>query len=75
MRMNIAKLQHTKPFMPPFAGTPTELEAVVQFVRWADASRPPDWPATGDDDTLEQITQWMAQAGPHAAPIRGGAAQ
>ncbi len=33
-RMNIAKLQHTKPFMPPFAGTAEELEALVQLIEW-----------------------------------------
>ena len=32
--MNIAKLQRTKPFMPPFAGNAEEVEALVQWLRW-----------------------------------------
>ena len=34
MRLNIAKLQRTKPFMPPFAGNAEEVEALVQWLRW-----------------------------------------
>ena len=63
MRMNIAKLQHTKPFMPPFAGTPEELEAVVQYVRWSGASCPSEWPIRGDAKTLVAIADWLDQAG------------
>ena len=33
-RLNIAQLQRTKAFMPPFAGTVTEVEALVQVLTW-----------------------------------------
>ncbi|MGL4422337.1 MAG: c-type cytochrome, partial [Gemmataceae bacterium] len=36
-RQNFAKLQKLKPFMPPFAGTPEELESLVQYVNWWEA--------------------------------------
>ncbi len=64
MRMNIAKLQQTKPFMPPFAGTPQELEALVQFVRWSAAGHAQTWPVSDDPETLAQISKWLAEAGP-----------
>ncbi len=63
MRMNIAKLQQTKPFMPPFAGTPAELEALVQFINWSSAGRNMDWQTSGDVKTLTRIQQWMDEAG------------
>ena len=40
-RLNIAQLQRTKPFMPPFAGTAAELEALVQVLTWRRAGMPP----------------------------------
>jgi len=63
MRMNIAKLQHTKPFMPPFAGSAEELECLVRYLKWR---------VDGDDQqaeepiqqkTLEQIETWLEEAG------------
>lgn len=42
-RLNIAQLQRTKPFMPPFAGTPAEVEAVVQYIEWEQKKRPRTW--------------------------------
>lgn len=63
MRMNIAKLQHTKTFMPPFAGTPEELEALVQLIEWSHADRPSDWPVVADDAELKQIAEWLKEAG------------
>ncbi|MEM7202465.1 MAG: cytochrome c [Planctomycetota bacterium] len=64
LRMNLAQLQRTKSFMPPFAGTPTELEALVQWLRWIAADRPRDWPTTsGDPAPLAQIRTWLDQAG------------
>jgi len=63
MRMNIAKLQHTKPFMPPFAGTSEELESLVQFVNWTSARKPNDWPASTDPRTLSTIARWIQEAG------------
>lgn len=66
MRLNIAKLQHTKPFMPPFAGTPAELEALVQFLRWRSRGQPSDWPASDSASTLTQIKTWLDEAGTQA---------
>jgi mono/diheme cytochrome c family protein len=66
MRMNIAKLQQTKPFMPPFAGTPDDVEALVQFVAWSNRGRPQEWPARTDRQTLSQIAAWLAEAGTEA---------
>ena len=62
-RLNIAKLQHTKPFMPPFAGNPEELEALVQVIGWHAAGRPAAWPEKWDPGALEQIRKWIDEAG------------
>ena len=70
MRMNIAKLQQTKPFMPPFAGTPEELEALVQYLRWWHADQPGKWPVSNDASVIAQIHRWMQQAGPNPAGRR-----
>jgi mono/diheme cytochrome c family protein len=67
MRMNIAKLQQTKPFMPPFAGTPAELEALVQFLRWNADDRPTAWPASDSAATLTRIRTWLDEAGTESA--------
>jgi hypothetical protein len=63
MRINIARLQHTKPFMPPFAGTAEELEALVQFLKWSARGKPADWPEVNDAATLAQIRRWLDEAG------------
>ncbi|MCA9115654.1 MAG: cytochrome c [Planctomycetaceae bacterium] len=63
MRMNIAKLQHTKPFMPPFAGTPAELESLVQYVRWSGRNQPLNWPTDTCREVLAQIETWLEEAG------------
>lgn len=55
-RMNFAKLQQLKPFMPPFAGTPDELEALVQYVGWLDANQPAEWP-----DSLASLSEFQQQ--------------
>lgn len=74
-RQNFAKLQKLKPFMPPFAGTPAELEALVQFVGWVEAERPAAWPdTTADADypaRLTRIRSWLVEAGPRPALVRG----
>lgn len=62
-RLNIAQLQRTKPFMPPFAGTPEELEAVVQLIGWVEAGRPADWQRSDDPTVLRQIARWLDEAG------------
>ncbi len=63
MRMNFAKLQHTKAFMPPFAGSAVELESLVQFIDWSSARRPDSWPASDDPATVAQIQNWLDEAG------------
>ena len=60
VRLNIAKLQHTKSFMPPFAGNADDVEALVQYLRWETASTPASWPTTTADP---QITRWLDEAG------------
>lgn len=62
-RLNVAKLQHTKPFMPPFAGTPEELEALVRYIEWEAASRPKEFEVTSDPAELAQIKRWLDEAG------------
>ncbi len=62
-RMNIAQLQRTKTFMPPFAGTPKELEALVQYITWYSADKPDAWPETDEPDTLAQIRDWLDDVG------------
>jgi hypothetical protein len=62
-RLNIAHLQHTKPFMPPFAGSAPELEALVQMLSWAAADEPRDWPLSESPQTLERVERWLAEAG------------
>jgi hypothetical protein len=54
--MNFAKLQQLKPFMPPFAGTPQELEALVQYVGWLTAGEPAEWP-----DSWESLSEFQQQ--------------
>ena len=62
-RLNIAQLQRTKPFMPPFAGTAEELESLVQLIGWIEAGRPAAWQESRDAAVLNQIQQWIAEAG------------
>lgn len=71
-RMNISQLQHTKTFMPPFAGTPEELEALVQLIRWSNDKEPDEWPTTGDPELYAQIQGWLEEAGTksgHQQPV------
>ena len=63
MRMNIAKLQHTKPFMPPFAGTAKELESLVQYIDWSNNGRLATWSESHNRETLARIQQWLDEAG------------
>jgi cytochrome bd ubiquinol oxidase subunit I len=61
-RMNIAKLQFTKNVMPPFAGPPEEVEAIVQWLDWLMAHEPSDWPTSDDPVVREQIAVWLEEA-------------
>jgi mono/diheme cytochrome c family protein len=78
-RMNIAKLQQTKAFMPPFAGTSAELEALVQMLSWVAADEPASWSVHEEREDLEQIQRWLDEAGTDAghasqrASLRGAA--
>lgn len=60
MRMNIAKLQHTKAFMPPFAGTARELAALVEYLSWECGAAGEE---TADAATLARIQTWLDEAG------------
>lgn len=72
-RLNIAKLQRTKGFMPPFAGNAEELEALVQLIEWDHADRPGAWPVSTSTTVLAQIDRWLDEVGtaPNIAPARG----
>ncbi len=63
LRLNIAKLQRTKGFMPPFAGSAEDVEAIVQLLRWEIADRPASWPLSADPATLAQIQKWLDEVG------------
>jgi len=63
LRMNIAELQRTKGFMPPFAGTPDEVEAVTQLLLWEEAGAPRAWPTTDDPAVRARIAAWLDEAG------------
>lgn len=76
MRHNIAMLQRTKAFMPPFAGTAADVEAVVQLLAWERDGAPTQWPrpvavAPAEPDPLPQIQRWLDEAG--TAPRTGRA--
>ncbi len=62
-RLNVAQLQRTKPFMPPFAGTAAELEAIVQLLTWWHAGTPPSWPVSADPATIARIQAWLDEVG------------
>jgi cytochrome bd ubiquinol oxidase subunit I len=70
-RMNIAKLQYTKSFMPPFAGTAAELEALVQLLEWNINGRPETWSESSSAETLSEIQGWLDEAGVHPAAMPG----
>ncbi len=63
-RLNIAKLQKTKGFMPPFAGNAGDVEALVQLLEWEIADRPPTWPTSDDPGVLARIATYLAEAPP-----------
>src|SRR5204863_7209436 len=76
LRLDIAKLQRTKGFMPPFAGNAEDVEALVQLLRWEGAGRPGEPPglpqAAPDLSALPQIQRWLDEVG--TEPVRGGGA-
>ena len=72
LRLNIAKLQRTKGFMPPFAGSAEDVEALVQLLRWETAGAPAEPPpavrAAPDPAVLAQIQRWLDEVGTAPAP-------
>ncbi len=73
-RLNIAKLQQTKAFMPPFAGTAKELEALVQLLRWSAAEEPSEWPLSDDPAVLATIERHLEEAGVAPGGVQHGLA-
>lgn len=63
LRLNLAKLQRTKGFMPPFAGNAEDVEALVQLLRWERDGRPAAFAATSSPEALAQIARWLDEAG------------
>ncbi len=63
LRLNVAQLQRTKPFMPPFAGTPEELEALAQWIEWHNSGSMDDWSAADSGASLTQIASWLDEVG------------
>ena len=63
LRMNVAKLQHTKPFMPPFAGNARELEALAQWMMWTNAGTPARWRSNEAPGQQTQNQRWLDEAG------------
>ena len=60
LRLDIAKLQHTKAFMPPFAGNADDVEALAQLLRWETKGAPASWPVTS---TPPAIAGYLDEAG------------
>ncbi|MEW4456127.1 c-type cytochrome [Bremerella sp. JC817] len=67
MRMNIAKLQHTKPFMPPFAGNAEDLESLVRYLKWFNERNDEQAEAPMEEAALADINKWLDQAGTEPA--------
>jgi cytochrome d ubiquinol oxidase subunit I len=63
LRLNLAKLQRTKGFMPPFAGNADDVEALVQLLRWERSDRPAGFAPTTSPDALAQIARWLDEVG------------
>jgi cytochrome bd-type quinol oxidase subunit 1 len=72
LRQNVAKLQRTKGFMPPFAGNAGDVEALVQLLRWEQAGRAAGFAASSSPAALVEIARWLAEAGTQAADPEGG---
>jgi cytochrome bd ubiquinol oxidase subunit I len=67
LRLNLAKLQRTKGFMPPFAGNAEDVEALVQLLRWERDDRPAQLAPPASPETLAQIARWLDEAGTQPA--------
>ena len=73
-RLNVAMLQWTEGFMPPFAGNAAELEALVQYIAWEHAKRPKSWTESRDPAVIADIERMLARAGTLPAPAAQKAA-
>jgi mono/diheme cytochrome c family protein len=60
LRLNVAKLQRTKGFMPPFAGNADDVEALAQLIRWEADGTPASWPET---HAAPEIAHWLDEVG------------
>jgi cytochrome bd ubiquinol oxidase subunit I len=67
LRLNLARLQNTKGFMPPFAGNAEDVEALVQLLRWERADRPAGFAATTSPEAVRQVARWLDEAGTEPA--------
>jgi cytochrome d ubiquinol oxidase subunit I len=67
LRLNLAKLQRTKGFMPPFAGNAEDVEALVQLLRWERDDRPAGFAPSSSPEALAQIARWLDEAGTEPA--------
>jgi cytochrome d ubiquinol oxidase subunit I len=63
LRLNLAKLQRTKGFMPPFAGNADDVEALVQLLRWEHGGRSAAFDASSSPEALVQIARWLDEVG------------
>ncbi|MBC7978884.1 MAG: cytochrome c [Myxococcales bacterium] len=63
LRLNLAKLQRTKGFMPPFAGNAEDVEALVQLLRWEHGGRAVTFTPTSSPEALAQIARWLDEVG------------
>ncbi|MBI4956282.1 MAG: cytochrome ubiquinol oxidase subunit I [Myxococcales bacterium] len=69
LRMNVAMLQRTKGFMPPFAGPAAEVEALARWIESLHGAAPAsDRPAASPAE-LAAIAAWLDEAGTEPAPF------
>ncbi|MFM7259872.1 MAG: c-type cytochrome [bacterium] len=61
-RLMVAKLQWTGGYMPPFAGSASELESLVQYIAWEHAKRPKEWRESRDPVVIEEIARMLEEA-------------
>lgn len=74
-RLNIARLEHTKEFMPPFAGNAAELEALVQLIEWEKAERPKEWAVSTPPQPIATVIPNTTNVPPWMRPNDATASQ
>ncbi len=60
--------------MPPFAGSPEELDALAQLIEWTVEGEPAAWSRPAAPAELELIRQWLDEAGPRPYRARANRA-